>query len=176
MTLFAQGHLRKVRRKGCGWTCQKKTDASLRDYTTGIACPPEGFPYVPNVEDTQAGLRALDPYTDGCSVPRGLRQAFSDRINSGENFDFRNACATHDYAYDLLRYWNEIEEPPPFHARDADLQLEADSRADCDARNDWDRGLCNGRVSWYWDGVTFRTSTLGDPIGDIDTSYQPIPP
>src|SRR4051794_17426838 len=69
--------------------CLRSENPTVAGYASGAECPPVGFPYDPRVDMTKAGLRAMDPFTDGCSTP--VRH-----INTGPTFNFINACATHD--------------------------------------------------------------------------------
>jgi hypothetical protein len=67
----------------------------MADFLSGSACPPDGFPYVPEAIPVAGGIRMTDP-NGSCSsgsIPP-----------STTHYDFRAACATHDYGYDLLRY------------------------------------------------------------------------
>jgi hypothetical protein len=63
-----------------------------------VACPPVGFArvlgYEPVLARTESGWRYERPDAE-CSGP------LSDR---GPFWDFADACATHDYGYDLVRF------------------------------------------------------------------------
>jgi hypothetical protein len=79
-------------------TCAVRADASAIEYLTGVACPPAGFSrvlgYEPVLVRTQSGWRFVRP--DGeCSGPLADRGPF---------WDFADACGTHDYGYDLVRF------------------------------------------------------------------------
>lgn len=65
------------------------------DYLTGRACPPDGFPYQPQVVEVPGGIRMTDP--EGSCSSGSLPSSTAD-------YDFSTACLTHDYGYDLLRY------------------------------------------------------------------------
>jgi hypothetical protein len=78
--------------------CELRAVATAIEYQTGVVCPPEGFArvmgYQPVLAHTEGGWRYLRPDAE-CSGP------LSDR---GPFWDFADACATHDYGYDLVRF------------------------------------------------------------------------
>jgi peptidoglycan hydrolase-like protein with peptidoglycan-binding domain len=132
--------------------CQSEEFASLGDYISGKVKAPACFPYQPKIKDTAAGPRALDPFNDGCSGPTPL-----DKVPFV--YDFRDACATHDYAYDLLRYGvNTFREP------DADNQLWRDWLSDCKGRSVAAAAECADIANKWRAGVRFGNVEPGDHI------------
>ena len=79
-------------------SCVARADATAVDYQTGVVCPPKGFSdvlgYEPVLVETPAGWRYVRPGAE-CSGPLA---------DSGPFWDFSNACGTHDYGYDLVRF------------------------------------------------------------------------
>ena len=75
--------------------CAVIESPKMADYLIGRACPPEGFPYQPELVEIPGGLRMTDP--KGACSSGSLPATTAD-------FDFAAACRTHDYGYDLLRY------------------------------------------------------------------------
>ena len=82
-----------------GWpnNCQRLSSPTLTDYAAGTECVPTGFDrrfgYIPFVESTNSGEPRLGkpvPPGDGCSKPVFYSGA--------------EACYTHDYMWDLIRY------------------------------------------------------------------------
>lgn len=138
-----------------GKVCVQKYGASIAEYASGYACPPEGFPYLPLIRKTDAGIRTVDPYGDGCSgVPE-----------KDWAFDATDACATHDYMYDLLRY------DDPFERHEADSLMRSDMRADCDERSPFDQPGCFTVANIYYAGLWVNTLREGEnPGGSIATS------
>jgi hypothetical protein len=75
--------------------CKAIESPRMSEYLNGEACPPVGFPYEPQMVKVGEQIRMTDPNgscTSGPISPKGL------------SFDFRTACLTHDYGYDLLRH------------------------------------------------------------------------
>lgn len=98
---------------------------------------------------TKAGLRAMDPFTDGCS----------NVMSTGPNFNFKNACATHDYLADLDRFGAPgVTEPRIDH------QFLLDMLADCRGRNFVARKGCEATARGYRAGVRFGNFKTGDTI------------
>lgn len=129
--------------------CLRSDHPTTLDYATGAECAPEGFPYEPVMKMTKAGMRATDPYTDGCSnVP-----------DTGATFNFKNACATHDYLADLQRFGvTSVSEPS------MDNQLLLDMKADCKGRNWVSRKNCESVAYAYRAGVQEGNYSTGDSI------------
>jgi len=81
--------------------CRDMPDATMLEYLTGVACPPEGFElvmgYEPVLVSTATGWRYTRPESaDGrCSGPMP---------NAGLFWNFGDACRAHDYGYDLVRF------------------------------------------------------------------------
>jgi hypothetical protein len=131
--------------------CLRSDNPTANGYATGSECPPEGFPYEPTVDMTKAGMRAMDPYTDGCSRSP----------ETGAAFNFRNACATHDYLADLQRFGAKgVTEPG------MDNQFLLDMKADCKGRNVVARKACEATAYTYRAFVQEGDYATGD---DIDT-------
>lgn len=79
-------------------TCVTRPRATALEYLTGVACPPRRFAevlgYEPVLVRTTAGWRYVRPDAE-CSGPLADRGPF---------WDFAQACGTHDYGYDLVRF------------------------------------------------------------------------
>jgi hypothetical protein len=92
----------------------------MRDYLTGVLPPPADFKKVMGYEpirvETKHGTRMQDP--DGsASAPYGI----------GPDQDFDAMAKTHDYGYDLLRYFGRTGQPLGPEARKAaDAQFRQD--------------------------------------------------
>lgn len=131
--------------------CLRSENPTVHGYATGAECPPEGFPYEPVVDMTKAGLRAMDPYTNGCSKSR----------DTGPVFNFKNACATHDYLADLQRYGAKgVPEAG------MDNQFLLDMKADCRGRNFVARKECEARAYAYRAFVQQGDYATGDSIDE----------
>lgn len=102
------------------------TRVKISRYLTGEVCSPVGFPYTPELRLTKAGLRAADP-KGSCSSKVWL---FGPG-DTGRSFNFSDACDTHDYGYDLLRFFDIGGQA----RRDVDNQLARDMNADCNNRS-----------------------------------------
>jgi hypothetical protein len=129
--------------------CLRSDHPTTLDYASGAECPPEDFPYEPVMKITKSGLRATDPYTDGCSnVP-----------DTGATFNFKNACATHDYLADLQRFGvTSVSEAS------MDNQLLLEMKADCKGRNWVSRRNCESVAYAYRAGVQEGNYSAGDSI------------
>ncbi|HEY7477252.1 MAG TPA: hypothetical protein VIB62_03360 [Actinomycetota bacterium] len=94
------------------------------DYLTGRACPPEGFVellgYRPRLILTTAGYRYEKPAGAGGSCSGPLTE-------DGPFWSFGDACRTHDYGYDLVRFGVGDRAA-------ADRQLYADMLLACDGQ------------------------------------------
>lgn len=126
--------------------------AQLDDYLSGRVDPPRCFPYYPLLVDSPLGQRAEDPYGDGCSGPTDDQNALWDR---------RQACAVHDYGYDLLRYGVDT-----FREPDVDGYFLRDMIADCEQRHDIAsvEGTCIEQARLWRVGVRQGNVTPGDTI------------
>jgi hypothetical protein len=84
----------------------------MRDYLTGARPPPADFEkvmgYKPNVVQTKHGQRMQDPH-GAASAP----------FKIGPDKEFDPAAKTHDYGYDLLRYYAKKGTPLSDDARKA---------------------------------------------------------
>jgi hypothetical protein len=120
-------------------------EPTTMDYLSGRVCPPEDFPYQPNIIGTDAGQRAVDPYTDGCSSPGEEKTPFFNRWN---------ACATHDYGYDLWRHGTV-----GVGKNEVDQIFYEDMLADCKGRNIAAKHACQQSAKQYRSAVEF----LGRP-------------
>lgn len=142
--------------------CLRSGSPTVAGYATGAECPPEGFPYEPLVDITDAGLRAMDPYTDGCSgsIPYTDVDFIRD---TAAYFDFRDACATHDYLADLQRFGAAgVTEPG------MDDWFLHDMKADCEDRNFVAKRLCVNQAYEYRAGVQQGDYATGDHITTAD--------
>lgn len=129
--------------------CLRSENPTVRGYATGAECPPVGFPYEPEMKITKAGLRAMDPYGNGCSKSR----------DTGATFNFKNACATHDYLADLQRYGAKgVSEAG------MDNQFLLDMKADCKGRNIVSRKNCEATAYAYRAFVQEGNYATGDSI------------
>lgn len=84
----------------------------MRDYLTGATPPPADFAKVMGYEPVRAqmpyGTRMQDPFGTA-SAPYGI----------GPDDDFQPMAKTHDYGYDLLRYFDRKGQPLGPEARKA---------------------------------------------------------
>ncbi|QRN98509.1 hypothetical protein JRI60_05510 [Archangium violaceum] len=84
----------------------------MRDYLTGARPPPADFAkvmgYTPNTVQTRHGTRMQDPF-GSASAPGKI----------GPDKEFDPAAKTHDYGYDLLRYYERKGTPLGPEARKA---------------------------------------------------------
>lgn len=138
-------------RESTGHRCTERSDPTTDDYLSGRQCPPAGFPYAPEIVDTRNGQRALDPFDDGCSGPL----VTEDQLY----FDFNQACETHDYAYDLVRWGGTLLDE---HA--ADAYFERDLRAACANRSALFKPACHASASGYAYFVQAGTPRAKDGI------------
>jgi hypothetical protein len=120
--------------------------------------PPCGFSdrmhYTPIWRKTKAGYRWMRP--DGsCSVP-----IVGARAGSGAFWDFNNACKTHDYLYDLMRFARLAG----FLRRVlADFNFYTDMLQDCQGRG-WFSVLeepCNGVARVFYLAVAVNSDLQG---------------
>jgi len=129
--------------------CLRSENPTVFGYASGAECPPVGFPYQPIVDITKAGLRAMDPYNDGCS----------NSPDTGATFDFKNACATHDYMADLQRFGAKgVPEAS------MDNQFLLDMKADCKDRNWIAKKNCESVAYAYRAIVQEGNYSTGDTI------------
>jgi hypothetical protein len=101
--------------------CRTIDKPRMRQYLNGEACPPVGFPYEPKMVRTADQTRMIDP--DGACSSGPIRP-------NRAAFDFRVACQTHDYGYDLLRHLKK----GGGRRRAVDLAFREDTAAECAAR------------------------------------------
>jgi hypothetical protein len=92
----------------------------MRDYLTGAIPPPADFKKVMGYEpvrvETKHGTRMQDPH-GSASAPGGI----------GPDQDFDPMAKTHDYGYDLLRYFGRTGQPlGPDARKAADAQFRQD--------------------------------------------------
>jgi len=128
--------------------CPPQEYATLDAYLSGEVASPNCFPYQPDIEETKTGRRALDPFTDGCSGRSWEDDAFFDR---------NDACATHDYGYDLIRFGVDS-----FGESDVDNYFYEDMLADCEDRIF--EAVCVDSAQFYRAGVRFGSAKPGDTI------------
>lgn len=130
--------------------CREMPDATTEDYLTGVACPPEGFRealgYDPVLVHTRYGWRFTRPaWADGrCNGP-------ITRLS--ERMAFADACRTHDYGYDLVRFG--VGDRPA-----ADDLLYHDMMVACAERDALTGGGCRALANW-----TKATLQVGDATG-----------
>ena len=93
-------------------TGERDAGQLMRDYLTGAIPPPADFEkvmgYTPRRVETAHGTRMQDPF-GSASAPGGI----------GPTKEFDPAAKTHDYGYDLLRYYGRTGQPLPPEARKA---------------------------------------------------------
>jgi len=130
--------------------CPPQQYATIAEYLTGASAPPNCFPYQPDIEDTEAGRRALDPFSDGCSGRSWEDDLFFDR---------NDACSTHDYGYDLIRFGVDT-----FGESNVDNYFYQDMIADCEARVRFFEDVCLDSAGAYRAGVRFGSARPGDHI------------
>jgi hypothetical protein len=120
--------------------CLKNGTQNAEEYLTGRTCPPNGFPYFPERITSDGLAVAQDPFDDGCSGkgPIGV----PDRIPG--IFDFREACALHDYGWDLVRWGT-----PGISKSDVDTKFFRVMNADCTPRNPLSQGSCENYAELY---------------------------
>lgn len=91
---------------------QRDDGKLMRDYLTGAIPPPKDFAkvmgYQPTRIETKHGTRMQDPL-GSASAPGGI----------GPTKEFDPAAKTHDYGYDLLRYYGRTGQPLGADARKA---------------------------------------------------------
>lgn len=122
--------------------CRQIDDPPPWQLLFGIACPPPGFEakraYYPSYELTKAGYRMLNRWGDRCSHV----------ASNGKNFDFYNACDTHDYGYDLARV-DELKGSDD--KAEVDGIFLSDMYADCRDRSE--KSSCERRAKIYYSWV-----------------------
>lgn len=104
--------------------------------------------YRPSCVDSPGGRRAIHPEGE-CSAPI--------LGNSGRSFDFTVPCQSHDFGYDLQRYYRDRgAEHSRETRREADRQFREDVFAHCEQTrsgfNEWScknwAGLYSSAVEW----------------------------
>ncbi|HEX8825908.1 MAG TPA: hypothetical protein VF794_38715 [Archangium sp.] len=112
----------------------------MRDYLTGAIPPPADFEkvmgYKPVQVETKHGTRMQDPH-GSASAPGGI----------GPDQDFDPMAKTHDYGYDLLRYYGRKGQPLGPDARKA---ADAQFRQDLFHHANDKKGLKNRWESRFW--------------------------
>jgi hypothetical protein len=107
--VFERGGAQAVSKVSTG---ERDAGKLMRDYLTGAIPPPADFAkvmgYEPRRVETAHGTRMQDPL-GSASAPGGI----------GPTKEFDPAAKTHDYGYDLLRYYGEKGQPLPAEARKA---------------------------------------------------------
>ncbi|MFG2248037.1 phospholipase A2 [Spirillospora sp. NPDC048823] len=105
--------------------------------------------YTPERVETPYGTRMINP-EGSCSTPTlpGVGQAPPG--DTGRSFDFTYACQAHDYAYDMMRFYERMGIPhDPEARRAADSLFEADLFAHCATRSGVDRWSCDNWATIY---------------------------
>ena len=138
--------------------CKEMRRASVRQYLTAEACAPRGFEekfgyypvvYVAAGYQGAGGIRYRNDEGDGCSHFE----------SHGNNYDFLNACKTHDYGYDLLRF-GPLRGSKYLRRREVDRFFHDDMRASCNSYRGNARRGCRLRAQNYYRGVrTFGAGT-----------------
>lgn len=136
--------------------CAVIENARMTDYLTGRACPPEGFPYQPEIVEVPGGLRMTDP--KGSCSSGSLPSTTAD-------YDFATACRTHDYGYDLLRYL----ELSGGRRRAVDGFFLEDMRLDCMDRVEEAKEHCLTAASLAHRAIrtSSRIRRFGTPLGAL---------
>jgi hypothetical protein len=130
--------------------CRPLPKAATTDYLVGRACPPSGFAgamgYEPVLLRTEYGWRYTKPAWAGgyCTAPLSDHAPF---------WNFRTACQTHDYGYDLVRYGVGDR-------AEADSLLYRDMMAGCAGRGAGDAIACKAVARW-----THTVLVVGDATG-----------
>ena len=127
--------------------CRAMSRPTVADYLTGRACAPAGFRerfgYVPVFRRTRAGVRAMRANGECSWFP-----------DTGPWWDFQNACKTHDYGYDLIRF-GAIR-----NRKAVDDFLRNDMKADCKRRSLFKRGCRSTADNVYAAVRTFGGSVI----------------
>lgn len=136
--------------------CRTPAEPEMAGFLSGKACPPEDFPYRPRPVTAGGVRRMTDPFGACSSLGVPAR---------GETYDFRTACRTHDYGYDLLRH---------LHAgggrrRAVDLLFYDDMRRECGRRPQEDRASCLRVATLAYRAVVASSRMLGYavPLGSV---------
>lgn len=128
--------------------CAYISDPSMSDYLMDIACPPPGFGYMPLVVSTPSGLRTKNPKGE-CSG--GLPDTWLW-------YDFTQACRTHDYAWDLVRFG-----APGADLHDSNAFLFEDMQLHCDTRAFLFRIACRTDANAVFSGLEALVAAGGGP-------------
>lgn len=89
---------------------------------------------------TKAGWRAMEVGGDGCSKAP----------DTGWYWNFKNACDTHDLAWQLLRFWKVNRTPNSRFRVALDNLFKSDMYADCAGRSWYPRQECRLRARAYY--------------------------
>ncbi|TDE18993.1 phospholipase A2 [Actinomadura sp. 6K520] len=122
---------------------------------------PAEMGYTPERVETDAGTRMINP--EGfCSTPELPVIGQAPPGNTGRSFDFTHACQAHDYAYDMMRFYERMGIPhDPEARRTADTLFEADLFAHCDTRSGADRSACRNWATVYAAAVFVNSDRQG---------------
>jgi hypothetical protein len=136
--------------------CTEMDEPRMAHYLSGRACPPEGFPYRPEIVRVPGGIRLADP--KGACTSGSLPELTAD-------YDFRAACGTHDYGYDLLRYL----ELSGGRRRAVDLAFLQDMRLDCAHRDEEARKHCRTAANLAYRAIrtSSRIRAYATPLGSL---------
>jgi hypothetical protein len=136
--------------------CAVMGKPKMADYLEGRACPPPGFPYQPEIIDVPGGVRLADP--QGACTSGSLPEFSAD-------YDFRAACRTHDYGYDLLRYL----ELSGGRRRAVDLAFLRDMQLDCVDRVEEAKEHCLTAASLAYRAIntSSRIRSYSTPWGSL---------
>jgi hypothetical protein len=123
-----------------GNVCRGKIERPT-PYMAVRGCVPLRFPYYTNF----ARGYATDPFTDGCTGPALLTR------ETGVTFDFRAACAHHDFLYDLIRFQRRRYVRTTYITKGrADLRLLDAMLKDCRPRPGWMKSTCRRTAYRRW--------------------------
>lgn len=127
------------------------SSGSTWDLLMGVVGPPCDFkthispPYDPEYKDTEAGWRMIKPSWagDACSLPA---------LDTGPYWNFWDACGTHDYGYDLIRYGHRTSHVLVSKG-DVDDLFFVDMSAHCERRGFFTKEQCRAVAAAYYFAV-----------------------
>ena len=142
--------------KGSTSTCEVMDSPTMAQYLSGEACPPAGFPYQPEAVAVSGGIRMTDP-AGSCSS--GTLPAVT------KDYDFRVACRTHDYGYDLLRYFDLSGG----RRRAVDQFFVRDMKLNCSGRSEEEKDHCLTAAN-----LAFRAIRTSSRIRSYNTPWGSV--
>ena len=142
--------------KGSISACEVLDSPKMAQYLSGEACPPAGFPYEPEAVAVPGGIRMTDP-AGSCSS--------GSLPSSTRHYDFRVACRTHDYGYDLLRYLDlsggRRRAVDQFFVRDMELS--------CKSRSEEEKDRCLRAAN-----LAFRAIRISSNMRNYNTPWGTV--